>query len=59
MANASAIPGLFLFKAKHTPFMVGALSRSLTKIVEIMGRIKAKWNQEDEESTLEDLTSMC
>lgn len=59
MANASEITGLFLFKAKHIPFMFGALSRSLTKIVEIMGRIKAKWSQEDEESILEDQTSMC
>lgn len=59
MANASAIPGLFSFKAKHTPFMLGALGRSPTKTVEIMGRIKAKWSQEDEESVLEDQTSVC
>lgn len=48
MANASEITELFLFKAKHIPFMFGVLSRSLTKILEIMGRIKAKWSQEKE-----------
>lgn len=48
MANASEITELFLFKAKHAPFMFGVLSRSLTEILEMMGRIKAKWSPENE-----------
>jgi hypothetical protein len=48
MANASEITELFLFKPKHIPFMFGVLSRSLTKILEIISRTKAKRSQENE-----------
>lgn len=48
MANASEITGLFFFKAKHIPFMFGILSRSLTEILDSMGRIKAKWRRANE-----------
>lgn len=36
------------------PFTFGVLSRCLTKILEIMGRIKAKWSQDNEGSISED-----
>lgn len=59
MANASEITELFLFKAKHIPFMFGVLSRSLTKILEIMERIKAKWSQENEEKYIGRQKPIC
>lgn len=48
MANVSEITEISLFKAKHIPFMFGVLSRSLTKILEITGRVTAKPSQENE-----------
>lgn len=36
------------------PFTFGVLSRSLTKILEVMGRIKAKWSPDNEGSISED-----
>lgn len=54
MTNASEITELFLFKAKHIPFMFGVLSRSLTKILEIMGESSQSGVKRMKESILED-----
>lgn len=48
MANASEITELSLFKAKPIPVVFRFPSRSLTKILDILERMKAQQSQEKE-----------